>query len=259
MTLLNQHSALITGAGQGIGRGIALQLAAAGADVVIADIDLAAAEKVVYEASSLGVSAMAVAMDVTDTNVIDKTVKQAVARFPDIGILVNNAGAMQQHFSQSTTLDDFTLCHHVNVAAIWSVTQALLPQLKTQGNGRIINIASTGGRIGSAETPAYSAAKAAAINLTQSQSLALAPFDITVNAVCPGLVWTPMWASIETLVNKKACVEDRETFNQAVNTTPLQRPITPDDIGHAVVFFASDRARNITGQALNINAGSLMN
>ena len=146
----------------------------------------------------------------------------------------------------------------MNVAAIWSVTQALLPQLKTRGQGSIINIASTGGRIGSAETPAYSAAKAAAINLTQSQSLALAPFDITVNAICPGLVWTPMWASIEAMANDKPRSKDRETFNQLVNTTPLQRSITPEDIGHAVVFFASSRARNITGQALNINAGSLM-
>lgn len=258
MNLLESRVALVTGGAQGIGYGIARELVKAGACVVIADINQETAKKTANELMAEGGNSLAVALDVTNIASIKQGIEAVQEHFSSIDILVNNAGAMQQHLGEETSIEDFDRCYEVNIKAMWLVSQAFAEYLKPLKRGNIINIASTGGRIGSAETPAYSASKAAAINLTQSLSLSLAPFDINVNAICPGLVWTPMWEKIEAMASDSGDIEKQQTFSQCVNNTPLKRAITPEDIGQAVVFFASDAAKNITGQSLNINAGSLM-
>ena len=257
MKSLGGHSALVTGGAQGIGYGIARELAKAGANVVIADIHQKNAEEAANQLIENGYTALAVPLDITDLNSIKQCIAHISDHFPSIDILVNNAGTMQRHLGDETSIEDFDRCYEVNSKAMWLVSQVFADYLKPLKRGKIINIASTGGRIGSAETPAYSASKAAAINVTQSLSLSLAPFDINVNAICPGLVWTPMWEHIETMASDSTCKE-RELFQQCVNATPLKRAITPEDIGQAVVFFASEGTRNITGQSLNINGGALM-
>ena len=142
------------------------------------------------------------------------------------------------------------------------MTQALAPHFKQIKQGKIVNIASTSGRLGGGGTAAYSASKAAVINLTQSLALSLAPFDINVNAICPGLVWTPLWEDIEAKLSNtsdRIDIGQRTRFNELASQSPLKRSVSPEDIGHAAVFLASSQSRNITGQALNIDAGVQMN
>lgn len=212
--MINTRIAFITGAAQGIGQGIALELARSGIDIVIGDLNISKAEKVVTEIKSLGRSAIAVPLDVTNTTSISQAVKKALLRFPEINILVNNAGVMQNEIGIETTDEDFDLCHAVNLKAIWRVTQEFMPHLKSQNSSKIVNIASGAGRQGSAALPAYSVSKAAVINLTQSLASVLAPFGINVNAVCPGLVWTPMWEKIEGMID--GAQEEEKNKKQSV-------------------------------------------
>ena len=131
------------------------------------------------------------------------------------------------------------------------MTQELTPHFKAYRAGKIINIASIDGRKPWADTPAYSASKAALINLTQSMAIQLGQYNINVNAVCPGGIITPM---AEALIKDLRALED-----QIVQERPLKRALLPEDIGHAVVFLASTQSRNITGQALNVDGGAIMN
>jgi len=259
MTALDNRTALVTGAAQGVGRGIALELARAGANIVIADLNEPKAEEVVAEIKALGRDAVALSVDVINEASIEQAVVKALSHFPRINILVNNAGVMQKALGERTSAHDFDVCHEVNLKSIWLVTQALTPHFKAVGGGKIINISSGAGRRGIGDFPAYCASKSAAISLTQSLSQSLAAFDINVNAICPGLIWTPMWEQIEGMVTDKDKVDERKAFSAWVKHTPLGRPILPEDIGKAAVFLASDSAKNITGQSLNIDGGSCLN
>ena len=262
---LDNKTAFITGGAQGIGKGIVLALAKAGADIIIADLNADKAEAVVAEIKALGREGIAVRFDVTDENSIKNGVNAALNHFSRIHILVNNAGVFQKRKETEieTTLEDFDLCYDVNLKGVWRVINALIPHFKTHHDGKIVNIASVAGRKGSAKFPAYNASKAAVINLTQSLACALGPHNINVNAICPGVIWTPMLEEVEGILghtdNKdkiNAKVHFRNVYEQH---TPLRRPQTPEDIGQAVTFLASSQAKNITGQALNVDGGLLMN
>ena len=259
MMALGKRIAFVTGAGQGVGRGIALELAHAGANIVIADLNRQKGEEVVTEIKALGRDAVALSVDVTDKASIEQAIAQALIHFSQIDILVNNAGVMQKALGEQTSVADFDLCHEVNLKSIWLVTEALTSHFKAVRGGKIINISSAAGRRGIGDFPAYCASKAAAISLTQSLSQSLAAFDINVNAICPGLIWTPMWEQIDGMVTDKDKVDERKAFSAGVKDTPLGRPILPEDIGKAAVFLASDSAKNITGQSLNIDGGSCLN
>ena len=248
---LSGQTALVTGAAQGIGFGIALELARAGARVVVADLALDKANAAVRQIRETGVDALAVSLDVSRDDSVREGVRAALERFADIHILVNNAGIHCEKVDQVSTVEHFARCFDVNLFGIWRVSQALMPHFKTRGGGRIVNIASINGRKPWAETPAYSASKAAVINLTQSMAMTLGEANINVNSVCPGGILTAM---------ADAFTRDREAFQQEmIRPRALKRPLSVEDIAHAVVFFASPRARNITGQALNVDGGSVMN
>ena len=259
MACLENQTALVTGAAQGIGRGIARSLAAAGANIIIGDLNTAKAEVVAAEISALGRASMAVDLDVTNEGSIEQALATAYHHFSSIDILVNNAGVMQEDLGEQTSARDFDACHSVNLKSVWLITRAIAEHFKVRQSGKIINITSAAGRQGMAEFPAYCASKAAAINLTQSLSRSLAPFNINVNAICPGLIWTPMWEQIEAMVGDADTIEARKAFADSVKQTPLGRPVTPEDIGSAVVFLASKGAKNITGQSLNIDGGLVLN
>lgn len=258
MMRLGQQTAIVTGAAQGIGKGVALALAEAGANIIIGDINPDKATLVAQEIRALGREVLVVPLDVRDEAHIDQAISLALTQFPEIHILVNNAGVMQSGLGEQTSTADFERCYGVNLQSIWLMTQALLPHFKAQGQGKIINIASAAGRRGIGNFPAYCASKSAAISLTQSLSQSLAPFNINVNALCPGLVWTPMWEKLEDMIGSTD-EASHKPFEQGVQQTPLGRAITPEDVGHAAVFFAADEAKNITGQALNIDGGSVLN
>jgi meso-butanediol dehydrogenase/(S,S)-butanediol dehydrogenase/diacetyl reductase len=262
MRRLSQRIAIVTGGGRGIGRGIVLELAKAGADVAIADLDLRGAERTAGEVASLGREVIACELDVTDTLSVQRGIDQILARFGRIDILVNNAGVVQDHLGREVTGEDFDRCYQVNLRGIWNVSSAVVPHFRERGGGKIVNIASIAGRRGNSGLAPYSASKAAAISLTQSMAFSLGPHGINVNAVCPGLLWTPMWEKLEGMFRRTAdptAVGERATFDAYIQANcPLRREQTPEDIGHAVVFLVSEQARNITGQALNVDGGMQM-
>lgn len=253
----NQHfelygkTAFVTGASQGLGRGIALQLAKAGANVVIADLNYQKATLVVDEIKALGPDAIAVECDVTDEKSIKACREASLTHFLQMEILVNNAGIHSEKIDSPSTVEQFNQCLDVNLIGVWRVVQAFIPHFKQQGHGTIINIASVNGRKPWVDTPAYSASKAGVINLTQSLATTLGPDNINVNAVCPGGVITAM---------ADAFTDDRDAMqSRMANARPLKRALSPEDIGKAVVFFASPMARNITGQSLNVDGGVVLN
>ncbi len=262
MFTLDDRVAIVTGGGRGIGRGIVLALAHAGADVAIADVDLESAEATAKEVESRGRRALVVRADVAQESSVAEAVARTLAELGRVDVLVNNAGVVQDAIGDATTEADFDRCHAVNVKGIWNATRAVLPHFRERGGGKVVNIASIAGRSGANGLAPYSASKAAAISLTQSLASELGPENVNVNAVCPGLLWTPMWEKLEGIFRENddpAVVNERAAFDAYIQSRcPLRREQTPEDIGHAVVFLVSDAARNITGQALNVDGGIIM-
>lgn len=260
--------AIVTGGGQGIGRGIAMVLARNGASVVVADIDGDSGQSAAAEIASLGRGSMAQVVDVTVQESIDGMVEAVLSRFRQIDILVNNAGvggAPGWGGRVKPSEEDWELVQAVNVKGVVRATEAVVPHMKRRRYGKIVNIASGAGRQGSPQTsPAYSASKAGLINMTQSWALELAEFNINVNAICPGPIWTALWEDYARRMSAATGLyqgqNPREMFDSDIkNALPLRREQTAEDIGNAVAFLASDYAKNITGQALNVSGGGQMN
>lgn len=250
MNELTNQTALVTGAAQGIGFGIAMALARAGSRVVIADLSFDKASAAAEQIEKAGHKALALAVDVTNEASVRACAHSSIEHFSRIDILVNNAGIHCEKIGQLSTVEHFEKCFDVNVQGIWRMTQAFAPHFKAHGGGKIVNIASINGRKPWADTPAYSASKAAAINLTQSLAITLAPDNINVNAVCPGGVMTAM---ADTFTPQRPDIGE-----DIIRARLLKRPLLPEDIGHAVVFFASPNAKNITGQSLNVDGGYVL-
>ena len=259
--------AIVTGGGRGIGRGIVLVLAGNGADVVIADINIDNAQGVAVEVSRMGRESMAVRVDVTVQQSVDSMVQEVIARFARIDILVNNAaiiGATGWERRERPNEDDWDEVYAVNLKGLARVTDAVTPHMKERQYGKIVNISSAGGRLGTTTMPPYTASKSGVISLTQSAALELATFDVNVNAICPGSVWTPMQERVSyrgsIAPQNTEGLSPKELFDRSVKERRLlSGDLTGEDIGNAVAFLASDYAKNITGQALNVSAGSHMN
>ena len=258
---------MVTGGAGGVGEGIAKVLAQRGADVAVADIDLQGATEVAHELAQYGYKARAYWVDVTKRERLQETVKAILSRLSRIDVLVNVAGVIAATGFEDTVTsreEDWDVTFTVNVKGTVLASEVLAEHMMERGAGKIINIASHAGRVGGAGGGAYGASKAAVIHLTQSFAMQLAPHNINVNVVCPGTIWTPMWERIAERNRrndpKKANLTGRQIFEEAIrDRCPLKREQTPEDIGKAVAFFASDDAFNITGQALNVNGGTRMN
>ena len=259
--------AIVTGGGRGIGRAIALELARNGADVAPADINVADAEGVAADVAEMGRASLGTAVDVTDQESVERMVRHVIDRLGRIDILVNNAGTIgTAGWEQGAKVGDadWDLIYAVNVRGMARVTDVIAADMKERRYGKIVNIASIGGRIGTLTNIPYGVSKAGVINLTQALALDLAPFNINVNAICPGLLWTPMWQRISQRKSvdpeESVGLSEREIFDRAImERVPLGREQTPEDIGYLATFLASDYAENITGQAINVSGGSHMN
>ena len=263
MARLTDQKALVTGGARGIGRAIALALATEGADVILADVEVAAAEKTADSIRAIGRACAVLPIDVSDDAAVASSIEEVLSEHGHVDILVNNAGIAPERIGSKGTLEDWNACYAANVRGAWLMSAALTPQFRQRGAGKIVNIASIAGRRGHAGLAPYNASKAAVISMTQSLAEELGRSNINVNAVCPGLVWTDMWRHLEGAMQRdhsEEVVDRRSAFNAILESRcPLQREQMPEDIAHAVVFFASEEARNITGQSLNVDGGMEMN
>ncbi|MBI2876991.1 MAG: SDR family oxidoreductase [Candidatus Tectomicrobia bacterium] len=256
--------AVITGGGSGLGRGQVLCLAQEGAAVVVADLNFEAARKVAMEAREGGTRTLPLRVDVTREEDLQEMLDRTRQEFGTLDILVNNAGVGGNHIGiPFTDLQDadWDLCYEVNLKAVFKACKQVAPQMIRQGGGRIINISSIAGKTGNELLPHYCASKAGVISLTQALAKELARHNITVNAVCPGLIWTPLWNHLAQMIKAKVPRyhddEPRAIFDDWVKKLiPLGREQTAEDIGKVVAFLASDDAKNITGQAINVDGGA---
>ena len=263
---VSQKVALVTGGGRGIGRGTALVLARNGADVAVADLNSPDAAAVAAEVEAVGRRSLGVAVDVTDLRSVEDMVSGVIDAFGRIDILVNNAGIIAApgwENRERSNEDDWDQIYEVNVKGIVHVTEAVAPHMIQRRYGKIVNIASGAGRVGSPGNPPYNVSKAGVISYTQASALELAAHNINVNSICPGLLWTPMWERIATrgslTPENVEGLNPRQWFERGVaERVPLKREQTPEDIGNLAAFLASDYAENITGQAINVNGGSRM-
>jgi NAD(P)-dependent dehydrogenase (short-subunit alcohol dehydrogenase family) len=253
---LNGQIALVTGAGSGIGRACANALAEAGASVVCADINAAAAQATADGIAAGQGRAVAVSADVGDLRQIDNMVKQALAVFGQIDIVVNNAGVTRSADIMDLTEADWDRIHRVNAKGVFFCLQRVAREMIPRRSGRIINIASIAGKgYEGTSNAAYAASKGAVIALTKTAAQQLGRHNINVNAVCPGIVRTAMYAEMVRVVAETDGLSIDEIERRAVRSVPLQRANEPEDIAATIVFLASPGARNVTGQAFNVDGG----
>jgi meso-butanediol dehydrogenase/(S,S)-butanediol dehydrogenase/diacetyl reductase len=265
---LNGKLAIVTGAGQGIGKAVALRLAREGADVVIADINTQSADQTTEEIRSLNRRALSCSVDVAKLSEIQSMVDRAAAEFGQIDILVNAAGVAQTGLFVDLTEQQWDRVIDTNLKGTTFCVQAVgrrmidrVPdqaQAETRAgrsHGKIVNFSSISGRRGRAEQVPYAASKAAIISVTQSAALAFAPYNINVNAVCPGVVPTPMWEQIDRDRGRIAGLAPGESIKTFIERTPLKRPGSVEDVAGVVAFLCSPDSDYMTGQTLNVDGG----
>jgi NAD(P)-dependent dehydrogenase (short-subunit alcohol dehydrogenase family) len=295
--------AIVTGAGQGIGQGVALRLAAEGAAVVIADYNASTAAETGVEIQVAGGTALPYAVNIADVGAVQTMVDDVVAHFGRIDILVNNAGVVQTKPMLDLDEIDWDRVIDVNQRGTFFVLQAVARQMIRQlpealrsgagvadllsnqlgqstvqaagtrsetgpsgaggpllaSYGKIVNFSSIAGRRGRPLSTHYAASKAAIISITQSAALALAPYRINVNAVCPGIVPTPMWSQIDQDRAQLFGAREGEAMAAFIQQVPLKRAAAPEDLAGVVAFLCSPDADYITGQAINVDGGYEMN
>ena len=251
---LRKKTALVTGASRGIGRAIAIAFASEGARLWLGARDLRALEALSEEIQAGGGAATAVALDVTDQTSVDAC-KRAVGA---VDILVNNAGIAGS--VKLVKMDDAHWDSHldVNLTGPFRVTRAFLPEMIEQQWGRIINIASTAGKVGFQYTAAYCASKHGLVGLTRALALETATQGITVNAICPGFVATDMAAEAARNIASKTKKSEAEARRWLESLSPQRRMIEPEEVAALAVLLASDDARGINGQAINVDGGAVV-
>jgi len=262
-------TAIVTGAARGQGRAMALALAGAGADVAICDVgqptlatvDYALAttadlDRVAKEIRALGVRVVARTCDIRDRAQIDAFVDATVSELGPIKILVNNAGILSGNRPVHEMSDEqFVTMIDVNLVGLWRVTRAVVPYLIAAGGGRIINIASAAGLVGAPGFGHYCAAKHGVVGLTKTMAAELAPHKITVNAICPGLVDTPMVTHSAAQLASQLGITQDEAYDAFLTVHHIKERITPEQSAAAVLYFASEAARVVTGACLAVDAG----
>jgi len=239
--------ALITGSAQGIGKSIAQALSRDGADCIISDVNLAAAEKTADEIRATGRQAVAIKANVADAAEVSEMIKKGIDELRKIDILVNNAGITRDGLLMRMKEEDWDLVLQINLKGAFLCSKAVARPMMKQRSGRIINIASIVGAMGNAGQANYVASKAGLIGLTKTVARELASRGITCNAVAPGFIDTAMTQSLSEDVKENLYAQ-----------IPMGKLGTPEDVAGAVRFLASDEAAYVTGQVIHVNGGMYM-
>ena len=239
--------AIVTGGGQGIGRAIALDFAETGIDVVIADINLEAAEAAAAEAAAAGSTPLAFELNVADAANVEALVEKVSEKYGRIDYLINNAGITRDSLMMRMGDDAWQAVIDINLTGTYLCSKAVIRVMMKQRDGRIVNVSSVVGAMGNAGQTNYAASKAGVIGFTKSLAREVAARGITVNAVAPGFIQTAM---TEALPDKAR--------DELVNLIPNGRLGTPEDVAAAVRFLVSEDASYITGQVLHVNGGMYM-
>lgn len=247
MSQLANQIALITGAGRGIGRAIALRFAAEGADIVCVSRTAANVEKIAEEVRGLGRRGWAHAVDMADGAAVNAAAEKILTETGRIDILVNNAGVTRDGLLMRMSEEDWDVVLNTNLRGAFLLTKALTRQFAKQRSGRIINVASISGLIGNAGQCNYAASKAALIGFTKSLARELASRGVTVNALAPGFIETDMTS-----------VLGQPLRDELLKKVPLNRFGQPEDIAHAALFLAGPGAAYVTGQVLTVDGGLVM-
>jgi 3-oxoacyl-[acyl-carrier protein] reductase len=247
MSELTNQVAVVTGAGRGIGQAIALKLAAAGADIACVDLKLEFCAETVQKVQGLGRKAWPFAANVSDAASVEAAAEQILTTAGKVDILVNNAGITKDGLLMRMSEADWDAVLDINLKGTFLFTKALVRSFLKQRSGRIVNIASVIGLIGNAGQCNYGASKAGVIGFTKSCAREVASRGITVNAIAPGFIQTPMTDKLT-----------QEQKDGIIKQVPLASLGQPEDVAAAVLFFASPGARYITGQVLPVDGGMAM-
>ncbi|MCP4757702.1 MAG: SDR family oxidoreductase [Proteobacteria bacterium] len=266
---LKDQVAIVTGGGGGLGEAVCLAMAKEGAHVVVSDVKQDLAEKVADKVKATGQKALAVKTDVRLADDCRSLIDTTIGEMGGLDILVCSAGIGgidRSEEKQPLTIEamleeDWDLIMDINLKGVFLCNKYAIPHFKNQKRGKIVNVSSVAGRQGVEILAAYAASKAGVISFNQSLAMHLAPFNINVNAVCPGIIWTPMWAEgVRILAQGNPDVDLEALFKGMVESQiAFKRPQQPEDIADTVVFLSSDEAKEITGQAINVCGGMKYN
>lgn len=263
---LDNRIAVVTGAAMGIGKCIAATLAEQGAVVVVADMNLEKAQETVKEIEAAGGNASAVYLDLTKEETVTAAFEEIRKQYKTVHILVNNAGKPGVPPNKDIfdkPLSDWDDLYKTNLRGTVLVTREVYHLMKNQKWGKIVNIASISGKMPSPTTPGYGTFKAGVIQYTKTLAKDLAAFNVNVNSICPGFLYTPLWqkgaAQIAANYPEGQRPEPYAIFQAYVQkTTPMQREQTVEDIANLAAFLSSEDSRNITGQSISVDGGCYM-
>jgi len=259
MSRFDDRVAVVTGGAQGLGEAFAMRFASEGAFVAIVDLQSDKCEQVAVQVRErYCVQTLAVDASVADPGAMQAVIERVMTHFGHIDIWVNNAGIYRGTRMEDITMREWQMMLDVNYTGVFVCTKAVAPIMKRQNSGRIINMSSIAGRTGFKNSLAYCSNKAAVIGLTRASAMDLAPYGITVNAVCPGTIMTEMVQRVDAEICQNEGWPVGTHIRNKTNSIPVGRLGSVDDVAGVVAFLASDDSAFVTGQAIEVDGGELL-
>jgi meso-butanediol dehydrogenase/(S,S)-butanediol dehydrogenase/diacetyl reductase len=263
---LETKIAIVTGAARGIGKATAMLLAEGGINVVVSDI--LSLEKTVDDIKSTGVDVFDVKCDVSNSKDVENLLQKVIGTYGKIDILINVAGVTTVCPVHQLDEKDWDFVMNVNAKGVFLTNKAVIPYMMKQKSGKIVNVSSDAGKIGYGGLAHYSASKFAVIGFSQALAKEMGEYNINVNVVCPGMVYTPMWEKVAKSkyaklifpsIGKQRGLSIKDIFLAGCKDASIfGRPQSPEDIAHMIVYLVSEKANNITGQAINVDSGQVL-